>query len=482
MFGGFDDFDGFDSVSEECGVFGIYTKENSDVTRYAYTALYALQHRGQESCGIAVNDRGIINYKRGMGLVNEVFNKDSLDKLNHGKIAIGHVRYTTTGLNSHHNTLPIVVKHIKGPMALAYNGNLINSQELRESYENKGAIFHSTNGAEVIAYAVTEQRLVCGSIEESLEKAMYKIKGAYSLVIMSPKKLIIARDPNGIRPLCLGILPDEAGYVAVSESCALNAVGAKFLRDVLPGEIIVISDKGISSIKTHCGNKGSLCVFEYIYFARPDSVIEGVSVHEARIRAGEFLAKEHPVVADVVIGVPDSGIDAALGYSKRSGIPYDIGLVKNRYVGRTFIQPAQETRESTVKIKLSAMGSVVRGKRVIVIDDSIVRGTTMKIIIKIIREAGAKEVHIRLSSPPFKNPCFFGTDIDNRDFLIANQKTPEEIRGEIGADSLGYLSIENVEKVAAGAKCGFCSGCFSGRYPMEVPSEIPKDKFDLKLS
>jgi amidophosphoribosyltransferase len=472
----------FDEIHEECGVFGIYTKENSDVSRYTYTALYALQHRGQESCGIAVNDRGIINYKRGMGLVNEVFDKENLEKLNHGKIAIGHVRYSALGVNPHHNTLPLVVRHIKGPMALAYNGNLINSQKLREQYELDGAIFHSSSDAEVIAHAVTEQRLVCGSIEESLEKAMYKIKGAYSAVIMSPKKLIAARDPDGIRPLCLGVLPGEAGYVAASETCALTSVGAKFLRNILPGEIVVIKDDGIKSITTHCGKKGSLCIFEYIYFARPDSVIEGVSVHEARIRAGGFLAEEHPIDADVVIGVPDSGIDAALGYAKRSGIPYGIGLIKNRYVGRTFIQPTQEARESTVKIKLSPVSSVIAGKRVIVIDDSIVRGTTMRLMIKILREAGAKEVHVRLSSPPFTHSCFFGTDIDSRNSLIANEKTHEEIRREIGADSLGYLSIEHVEKVAEGADCGFCSGCFSGRYPMDVPDELPVNKFESRLS
>jgi amidophosphoribosyltransferase len=471
-----------DKLREECGVFGIYTKENSDVTRYVYTALYALQHRGQESCGIAVNDRGIINYKRGMGLVNEVIDKASLERLNGGKIAIGHVRYSATATAHHHNTLPLVVKHIKGPMALAYNGSLTNAQKLREDYENKGAIFHTVSGAEVLAYAVTEQRLVCNSIEESLEKAMNKIKGAYSIAIMSPKKLIAARDPDGIRPLCLGVLRDRAGYVVASESCALNAVGARFLREVLPGEIVTISGRGIESNKTHCGKKGTLCVFEYIYFARPDSVIEGVSVHEARIRAGELLAQEHPVDADVVIGVPDSGLDAALGYARCSGIPYGVGLIKNRYIGRTFIAPTQETRESAVKIKLNAMSSAVSGKRVVVIDDSIVRGTSMRIIIKILREAGAKEVHIRLSSPPFKHSCFFGTDIDNRSSLIANQKTHEEIRKEIGADTLGYLSIKNVKKIADGANCGFCTGCFSGKYPIEVPKEQPINKFDTRLN
>jgi amidophosphoribosyltransferase len=475
----------FDKLREECGVFGIYTKENSNVTRSVYAALYALQHRGQESCGIAVNDRGIINYKRGMGLVNEVFNRDNLEQLNGGKIAIGHVRYSASGTAHHHNTLPLVVKHIKGPMALAYNGSLTNAQKLREDYENKGAIFHTVSGAEVLAYAVTEQRLTCSSIEESLEKAMFKIKGAYSIVIMSPKKLIAARDPDGIRPLCLGVMRDRAGYVVASESCALNAVGARFLRNLQPGEIVTVSGRGIESKKTHCpkdGKRGSLCVFEYIYFARPDSVIEGVSVHEARIRAGELLAEEHPVEADIVIGVPDSGLDAALGYARRSGIPYGIGLIKNRYIGRTFIAPTQETREESVKIKLNAMSSAVSGKRVVVIDDSIVRGTSMRVIIKILREAGAKEIHIRLSSPPFKHSCFFGTDIDSRSSLIANQKTHDEIRKEIGADTLGYLSIKNVEKVAEGADCGFCTGCFTGKYPIDVPKEVPQNKFNLRLS
>ena len=472
----------FDKLKEECGVFGIYTKENSDVTRYTYTALYALQHRGQESCGIAVNDRGVINHKCGNGLVNEVFDKESLQRLNGGKIAIGHVRYSMRGLFNEHDTQPLVVRHVKGPMALAFNGSLINSIELKESYEMKGAIFQSNNDAEVIAYAITEQRLVCGSIEESLEKAMYKLKGAYSAVFMSPKKLIAARDPDGIRPLCIGRLTDDEGYVIASESCALNAVGAEFERDILPGEIVVIRSSGITSIKTHCGKKSSLCVLEYTYFARSDSVIEGASVHEARVRAGELLSEEHPVSADVVIGIPDSGVDAALGYSRRSGIPYGMGLAKNRYVGRTFIMPTQEMREINVKIKLSAVKAVVDGKRVIVVDDSMVRGTTNRVIIKMLREAGAKEVHIRLSSPPYRHPCFFGTDIDSRACLIANSKNIEEIREDIGADTLGYLSIESLQKVAKDAECGFCTGCLSGKYPMEVPEEIPTDKFDSKLS
>lgn len=472
----------FDNLHEECGVFGIYTKETSNVANSAYFGLYALQHRGQESCGIVVNDRGVFNYHKGIGLVNEVFTNDILKKLGKGKIAIGHVRYSTTGGVNGHNTQPLVVRHIKGPMAIAHNGNLVNALELRSQFELKGGIFHSTNDTEVISYAITEQRLVCGSIQEALEQAMYKIKGAYSLVIMSPKKMIVARDPNGFRPLCIGTLPNDEGYVVASETCALDSISATFLREVEPGEIVVIDEKGLTSIKTHCGGKSTMCVFEYVYFARPDSVIEGASVHNARIQAGKFLAQEHPVDADIVVGVPDSGLDAALGYSIESGIPYGVGFIKNRYVGRTFIQPAQGMRENSVRIKLNPIKEVVNGKRVVMIDDSIVRGTTSGRIVNLLREAGAKEVHVRISSPPFRNPCFFGTDIDSRDKLIACKMTLDEIRDLIGADTLGYLSEENVVRIAGGAKCGFCSGCFTGKYPIEVPDEMPKDKFESKFA
>ena len=471
----------FDNLHEECGVFGIYTKEQSDVANSAYFALYALQHRGQESCGIVVNDRGVFNYHKGIGLVNEVFNAEELSKLGRGRIAIGHVRYSTTGGLNSHNTQPIVVRHIKGPMSIAHNGNLVNALELRSEYELKGAIFHSTNDTEVISYAITEARLTAGSIQKAVEQAMYKIKGAYSLVIMSPKKLIAARDPNGFRPLCIGKLPNDEGYAVASETCALDSISATFVRDIEPGEIVVIDENGIESIKTHCGGKSTMCVFEYVYFARPDSVIEGASVHAARIRAGRFLAKEHPVEADIVVGVPDSGLDAALGFSMESGIPYGVGFIKNRYVGRTFIQPAQGMRENSVKIKLNPISEVVKGKRVVMIDDSIVRGTTSGRIVNLLREAGAKEVHVRISSPPFTNPCFFGTDIDSRDHLIACKMSIPEICKHINADSLGYLSEEGVLKIAGNAKCGFCSGCFTGKYPIEVPDEMPKDKFESKL-
>lgn len=472
----------FDSLHEECGVFGIYTNSASDVANSAYFALYALQHRGQESCGIVVNDRGVFNYHKGIGLVNDVFKAEELSKLGKGKIAIGHVRYSTTGGVNAHNTQPLVVRHIKGPMAIAHNGNLVNTSQLREYYELKGAIFHSTNDTEVISYAMTEARLTCGSIQSALEQAMYKIKGAYSLVIMSPKKLIAARDPNGFRPLCIGTLPQGEGYVVASETCALDSVSATFLRDIEPGEIVVIDENGLSSIKTHCNKeKSTMCVFEFVYFARPDSIIEGASVHGARVRAGEFLAKEHPVEADIVVGVPDSGLDAAMGFAKESGIPYGVGFIKNRYVGRTFIQPAQGMRENSVKIKLNPIREVVEGKRVIMIDDSIVRGTTSARIVKLLRDAGATEVHVRISSPPFTNPCYFGTDIDSKENLIACRMSLEEIRQSIGADTLGYLSEESVLKIADKPHCGFCSGCFTGKYPVEVPEEMPKDKFEQKL-
>lgn len=470
----------FDKIHEECGVFGIYSKENTDVAAQTYAALYALQHRGQESCGIVVNDQGVFSYRKDLGLVHEVFNKDNLEKLGEGNISIGHVRYSTTGNSNRSNAQPLVVRHIKGPMSIAHNGNLVNARELREEYELRGAIFHNTNDTEVISYAITEQRLTEPSIEKAVEKAMFRIKGAYSLVIMSPSKLIAARDPQGFRPLCLG-KHDDGSYVVASESCALDSIGAHFVRDILPGEIVVIGSKGIESITTHCGQKGHMCVFEYVYFARPDSVIEGVSVHRARLRAGEILFKEHPVDADIVVGVPDSGLDAALGFSRASGIPYGVGFIKNRYVGRTFIQPSQAQRTNSVKIKLNAVHDTVKGKRVILIDDSIVRGTTCARIVNLLREAGATEVHMRISSPPFINACYFGTDIDGKENLIACQMSLDKIAKHIGADSLGYLSVEGVKSLAKEAPCDFCTGCFTGNYPIEVPKEMPKDKFESKI-
>ena len=470
----------FDQIKEECGVFGIYSKDTMDVASQTYFALYALQHRGQESCGIVVNDKGILSYHKDLGLVPDVFNEGNLRKLGMGNIAIGHVRYSTTGKSNRSNAQPLVVRHIKGPMAIAHNGNLVNARDLREKYELNGGIFHNTNDTEVISYAITEQRLIQPSIEKAVEQAMYKFKGAYSLVIMSPKKLIAARDPQGFRPLCMGET-ETGAIVFASESCALDSIGARFIRDVEPGEIIIVDKNGAHSLKTHCGQKTSMCVFEYVYIARPDSVIEGSSVHQARLNAGKKLWQESPVEADVVVGVPDSGLDAALGFSMASGIPYGVGFIKNRYVGRTFIQPSQSQRSNSVRIKLNVIKDVVKGKRVVLIDDSIVRGTTSARIVNLIREAGATEVHMRISSPPFTNPCYFGIDIDSKENLIACQMSIEEIAKEIGADSLGYLSIEVVKNIAENAKCNFCTGCFTGEYPIRVPKEMPKDKFERKI-
>ena len=471
----------FDTIHEECGVFGIYSEKTTDVAMSAYYALFALQHRGQESCGIAVNDDGVISCHKSAGLVNDVFKKDTLDALGQGQMAVGHVRYGTTGSGGIANAQPMVVNHIKGSMALAHNGNLTNSAELREALEMNGSIFHSTSDTEVISYIITKERISAPSIEAAVFSAMYRLKGAYSLIIMSPSKLIAARDPLGFRPLCIG--KKDGQILFASETCALNTLGAEYVRDVRPGEIVVVDKYGMRSIEGHCTDcKKALCVFEYIYFARPDSEIEGCSVHLARQKAGAFLAKQHPVEADVVVGVPDSGLDAAMGYAKESGIPYGMGFIKNKYIGRSFIQPTQAQRESDVRIKLNVVPSTVKGKRVVMIDDSIVRGTTCARIVNQLREAGAKEVHVRVSAPPFLFPCYFGTDIDSKENLIANNHTVEEICEIIGADSLGFLSVENVLQLADGCPLDLCAACFNGDYPVEPPKENAKSKFETKLS
>ena len=374
----------------------------------------------------------------------------------------------------------MVINHIKGTMAVAHNGNLTNAADLREKLELTGCIFHTTSDTEVIAHVITRERVSAPSIEVAVERAMDKLAGAYSLVIMSPQKLMAARDPNGFRPLCMGKLGES--WLFSSETCALDTLGAAYVREVEPGEIVIVDKDGPRSIRTHCGKApSSFCVFEFIYFARPDSVVEGSSVHSARQRAGAFLALEHPVQADVVIGVPDSGLDAALGYARQSGIPYGVGFIKNRYIGRTFIQSTQKQRENSVHIKLNAVSETVRGKRVIMIDDSIVRGTTSARIVRLLREAGAAEVHMRVSAPPFLHPCYFGTDIDDKNSLIANNHTVEEITQMIGVDSLGYLSVESAKKLAAGSKCGFCTACFDGQYPVEPPRVSRKNKFEQKI-
>ncbi len=470
---------GADTLHEECGIFGIYDMgDNLDVARLTYYGLYALQHRGQESCGIAVNNIDendkiqILQYKD-MGLVQEVFNNLVLNELK-GRASVGHVRYTTAGSSRRENAQPLVSKYQKGTFALAHNGNLVDIDKMRNDLQNEGAIFQTNNDSEIIAHLLAKERIKTNSTAEAVLKLMGEISGAYSLIIMTPKRMVVVRDPQGFRPLCIGKLKNS--YVFASESCALDSIGAEFVRDVEPGEVIVVDDSGMHSYRDRCGEKSALCVFEYIYVARPDSVIDGVSVHGARLKAGRFLAKESPVDADVVIGVPDSGLDAALGYSQESGIPYGVGFIKNKYIGRTFIQPTQEEREAALRIKLNAMREAVNGKRVIMIDDSIVRGTTSGRIVQLLRDAGAAEVHVRISSPPFKNPCYFGIDVADRNSLIACKMSVEETCRHIGADSLAYLSLDATQKIAEGSKCGRCDACFTCNYPVHVPQEDADSK------
>ena len=455
----------YDGLHEECGVFGVYDLDGGDVASTIYYGLFALQHRGQESCGIAVSDtkgpKGKVLSSKGMGLVNEVFDSEKLEKLK-GNIGVGHVRYSTAGASNGQNVQPLVLNYVKGILMLAHNGNLVNAPELRKELEYTGAIFQTTIDSEVIAYHIARERLKTGTVEEAVKNAMKKLKGAYSLVISSPRKLIGARDPFGFRPLVIG--KRDNSYLLASETCALDAVGATFVRDVKPGEIVMLDKNGITSDESLCTVKPARCIFEYIYFARPDSQIDGIGVYDSRIKAGRFLAMDSPVEADLVVGVPESGI------------PYGTAFVKNGYVGRTFIKPKQSNRESSVKIKLNVLKEAVDGKRVIMIDDSIVRGTTSDRIVRMLRDAGATEVHVRISSPPFLWPCYFGTDIPEREQLIAYNRTIEEIRDVIGADSLGYLKIPRLEELVNGLS--ICKGCFTGKYPMEPPKEDIRGDFE----
>lgn len=469
-----------DELHEECGVFGMYDLNGGNVASTIYYGLFALQHRGQESCGIAVSEtsgpKGKVTSYKGMGLVNEVFSQESLAALQ-GDIGIGHVRYSTAGASTRENAQPLVLNYVKGTLALAHNGNLINATELRKDLEYTGAIFQTTIDTEVIAYHIARERLKSKTVEEAVSRACRKIKGAYALIVMSPRKLVGARDPFGFKPLCIG--KRDNAYVIASETCALDTVGAEFVRDVLPGEIVTITpENGIQSDLSMALPKEqeARCIFEYIYFARPDSHIDKVSVYASRLKAGRYLAMDSPVDADLVVGVPESGNAAALGYSLQSGIPYGTAFVKNTYVGRTFIKPKQSSRESSVRVKLNVLKEAVDGKRVIMIDDSIVRGTTSNPTIKLLREAGAAEVHVRISSPPFLWPCYFGTDIPERDQLIAYNRSVDEIRQIIGADSLGYLGIGRLEEMVDGLS--ICKGCFTGKYPMEPPTEDIRGEFE----
>ncbi len=467
-----------EDLHEECGVFGVYDFDGNDVSSTIYYGLFALQHRGQESCGIAVSDtngpKGKVDSYKDMGLVNEVFNENRVDTL-HGNLGVGHVRYSTAGSSTRENAQPLVLNYVKGTLGLAHNGNLINAQELREELSYTGAIFQTTIDSEVIAYHIARERLKTHSVEEAVANAMKKIKGAYSLIVMSPRKLIGARDVLGFKPLCIG--KRDNTYIIASETCALDAVGAKFVRDVLPGEIVTITPEGIHSDISMCQKNKAKCIFEYIYFARPDSKMDGVSVYNSRIMAGRILSKHHPVEADLVVGVPESGNVAALGYSMESNIPYGIAFIKNSYVGRTFIKPKQSNRETSVKIKLNVLEEAVKGKRVIMIDDSIVRGTTSARIVTMLKEAGATEVHVRISSPPFLHPCYFGTDIPSDEQLIAHNHTIEEICNYIGADSLGYLESEHLSELIGG-RTDYCDACFTGNYPLDPPDEDIRGEHD----
>ncbi|HCL03382.1 MAG TPA: amidophosphoribosyltransferase [Lachnoclostridium phytofermentans] len=468
-----------EEIHEECGVFGVYNMVGEDVADSIYYGLFALQHRGQESCGIAVSDtlgpKGRVSSMKGMGLVNEVFTPEGLETLR-GDIGVGHVRYSTAGASNIANTQPLVLNYVKGTLALAHNGNIVNAPELREELEYTGAIFQTTIDSEVIAYHIARERLKTANVEGAVKNAMMKIKGSYSLIVMSPRKLIGARDPFGFRPLCIG--KRENTFILASESCALDAVNATFIRDVLPGEIVTITKDGILSDTSMCQPKKAKCIFEYIYFARPDSKIDNISVYNSRIMAGRILAQEHPVEADLVVGVPDSGNAAAMGFAMETGIPYGMAFVKNSYVGRTFIKPKQVMRESSVRIKLNVLSEAVKGKRVVMIDDSMVRGTTCARIVGMLKAAGATEVHVRISSPPFLYPCYFGTDVPSDDQLIAHNNTVEQIRKIIDADSLGYLSVNRLSELIDG-DLGYCDACFTGHYPIEPPKEDIRGEYEV---
>lgn len=456
-------------IGEDCGIFAVYDPEG-DCARSTYYGLYALQHRGQESCGIAVNNNRDITYHKGMGLVNEVFDNETIEKLG-GTMAVGHVRYSTTGESLRENAQPLVLRYLKGNLAIAHNGNLINKAELEEELSRTGAIFQTTTDTEMIAYTIARHRVSCDSIEAAVEDSIGHLVGAFSLIVMSPQKLIACRDPWGFRPLCMG--RKGSAIVFASETCALDTIGADYVRDLEPGEIVVCKNGELKSINTYVGMKPhTQCIFEYLYFARPDSIIDGQAVNASREQAGRILARKSPTDADIVIGVPDSGLNAAMGFAKESGIPYGIGFVKNKYIGRSFIEPTQAMRENTVRIKLNVLRDTVEGKRVVMVDDSIVRGTTSKRIVSLLRKFGATEVHVRSSAPPFTNPCYFGTDVPSKDQLLATGRTVEEMREIIGADSLAFLPVEDLKDILPTAHCGFCNGCFTGKYPINTAKYV----------
>lgn len=463
-----------DKLHEECGVIGIYEKGNVNSATLTYYGLIALQHRGQESAGIAVNNDGLISCYKEMGLVSKVFDDKILNLLK-GDMCIGHVRYSTTGESFVTNAQPLVVKYKNGTIALAHNGNLVNAQALRRELEDQGMIFTTSIDSEIIASLIAKNYTNC--IEESISKTMDQIKGSFALTVMTNDKLIGVRDKHGLRPLVLGKL--GTGYVLASETCALDTIGAQFIRDINPGEIVVIDDNGIKSIQAKAEEK-TLCIFEYVYFARPDSIMDGLSVYGARHMAGRILAQEQPVEADAVISVPDSGTPAAIGFALESGIPYTVGLIKNRYIGRTFIQPNQEIRERGVSLKLNPLREEIAGKRIVMVDDSIVRGTTSKKIVQSLRNAGAKEVHVRVSSPAILYSCYYGIDTPDRSQLVGATTQIDKIKDKIGADSLGYLSHEGLLR-SVGSSCkGFCTACLNGKYPVDITENGDKHIFERR--
>lgn len=453
-------------LHDECGVFGIWNQDDFDTAHMIYYGLHALQHRGQESAGIAINDSGKIISHKEKGLVPEIFDEIVLNHLN-GTVGIGHVRYGTVADNMAENNQPLILKYTKGHMAIAANCALVNSDIIRKEYEDIGFFFQTTSDAEIIALLISRQRIKTHSIENAILEVMKVLEGAYSFVIMTPHKLVGVRDPRGIRPLCIG--KKQNSYVICSETAALDTIGAEFVRDVRPGEIVIVEGENLRSLQTDVKCKSAMCIFEFVYIARTDSNIDNANVYKARYNAGKILAKESPVDADIVIGVPDSGLAAAMGYSEQSNIPYAEGFIKNRYIGRTFIQPTQELREISVSIKLNVIRSQIEGKRVIMIDDSIVRGTTSKKIVTMLREVGkAKEVHVRISSPMVKYPCYYGVDIPSSQELVASSYDVNGIKELIGADSLAFLSVEGLLQTPQNARCSFCSACFDNNYPIDI--------------
>lgn len=470
-----------DKVNDECGVFGIYRNdENLDSVSITHDALFGLQHRGQQSAGITVNCDGEFITVKELGMVSEVFTAKTMSKLKNGRIAVGHVRNTSSESLDRASNQPLVLRYKEGSIAIALNGSITNFPEIRAELERGGAIFQSNSNAEIMAYVIGSERCYTDNLEDAVLRSMDKLKGAYSTVICAPTRLIAFRDMYGFRPLCIGKINNS--YVISSESCVFDSIGAEFVRDVEPGEMVVIDESGFHTYKSRItAEKTSLCVFEYVYIARPDSVIDGLSVHNARIKAGQLLFEEFPLDADMICGVPDSGVAAAEGYAMASGIPFGMGFVKNKYIGRT-VGTGKDKKERLLQTRLTALKANVSGKRIVIVDDSIVRGETSKHIVKLMRDAGAKEVHMLISSPPFICPCYFGVDIHDRDSLIANKMSTDEIREFIGADTLGYLSLESVKKIAMQANINLCDGCFSGSYNAEIPRTVFVDKYAKKIN